>query len=158
MSSFTFSEVGFIGGELNNRKAWFWYDNLKLVGELMDEAEFDSLMQSRPFGREDAMRADAALRRRSTLGLALWGRTSADLQRQLLAVHPEIPSGFNLDDLRDLERSIHTISSFLSDPRFAWLSHLAFCSWVISAGTQHFTAWEARCEIVRRAIEYLERH
>jgi hypothetical protein len=57
--------------------------NLKLVGELMDEAEFDSLMQSRPFGREDAMRADAALRHHSTLGLALWGQTSADLQRQL---------------------------------------------------------------------------
>jgi hypothetical protein len=124
----------------------------------MEEEEFDSLMPSRPFGREDAMRADAALRRRSTLGLALWGRTSADLQRQLLAVRPEIPSGFNLDDLRDLERSTQVISSCLSDPRFAWLSHLAFCSWVISAGTQHFPAWEARCEIVRRAIEYLERH
>ena len=124
----------------------------------MEEEEFDSLMQSRPFGREDAIRADAALRRRSTLGLALWGRTSADLQRQLLAVHPEIPSGFNLDDLRDLERSTQVISSCLSDPRFAWLSHLAFSSWVISAGTQHFTAWEARCEIVRRAIDYLERH
>jgi hypothetical protein len=78
----------------------------------MDKAEFDSLMKSRPFGREDAMRADAALRRRSTLGLALWGQTSADLQRQLLAAHPEIPSGFNLDDLRDLERSIHMISPF----------------------------------------------
>jgi hypothetical protein len=62
-----------------------------------DEEEFDSLMQWRPFGREDAGRADAALLRRSTLGLALWGRTSADLQRQLLAVHPEIPSGFDLD-------------------------------------------------------------
>src|SRR5580658_608206 len=102
----------------------------------MDEKEFDSLMQWRTFGREDAIRADAALRRRSTLGLALWGRTSADLQRQLLAVHPEIPSGFNLDDLRDLERDTHVIASLLSDPRFGFLSHLAFCSWVISAGTQ----------------------
>jgi hypothetical protein len=124
----------------------------------MDEEQFDSLMQCLPFGTEDAMRADAALRRRSTLSLALWGRTSADLQRQLLAVHPEIPSGFNLDDLRDLERDAQAISSCLSEPRFAWLSHLAFCSWVISAGTQNFTAWEARCEIVRRAIKYLETH
>lgn len=80
------------------------------------------------------MRADAALRRRSTLGLALWGRTFADLQRQLLAVHPEIPSGFSLDDFRALERGTHMISSCLSDPRCAWLSHLAFCSWVISVG------------------------
>jgi hypothetical protein len=99
------------------------------------------------------MRADAQLRSRSTLGLALWGRTSADLQRQLLAAHPEIPSGFSLDDLRNLEREAHVISTLLSDPRFGFLSHLAFCSWVISAGTQLFTAWEARCEIVRRAIE-----
>jgi hypothetical protein len=38
----------------------------------MNEEEFDLLIQSRPFGMEDAMRADAALRRRSTLGLALW--------------------------------------------------------------------------------------
>jgi hypothetical protein len=80
------------------------------------------------------------------------------LQRQLLAVHPEIPSGFNLDDLRDLERDAQVISSCLSEPRFAWLSHLTFCYWVISAGTQNFTEWEARCEIVRRAIKYLETH
>jgi hypothetical protein len=123
-----------------------------------DEEEFDSLMQCLPFGTAEAMRVDAALCRRSTLGLALWGRTSADLQRQLLAVHPEIPSGFNLDDLRDLERDAQVISSCLSEPRFAWLSHLTFCYWVISAGTQNFTEWEARCEIVRRAIKYLETH
>ena len=56
----------------------------------MDEEEFDSLMQSRPFGRQVAMRADVQLRRRMTLGIALWGRTLDDLQRQLLA--PSIPA------------------------------------------------------------------
>jgi hypothetical protein len=33
----------------------------------MDEEEFASLIHSRPFGREDAMRADDQLRRRMTL-------------------------------------------------------------------------------------------
>ena len=51
----------------------------------MDEEEFDSLMQSRAFGREDALRADVQLRRRMTLSIALWGRTLDDPHRQLLA-------------------------------------------------------------------------
>lgn len=54
----------------------------------MDEEEFDSLMGSRAFGTADALRADARLRRCATLGAALWGRTSDDLQRQLLAPYP----------------------------------------------------------------------
>ena len=51
----------------------------------MGEEEFDSLMQSRPFGREDAIRADVQLRRRMTLAIALWGKTLDDPQHQLLA-------------------------------------------------------------------------
>jgi hypothetical protein len=51
----------------------------------MDEEQFDSLMQSRPFRREDAMRADIQLRRRMALAIALWDRTLDDLQRQQLA-------------------------------------------------------------------------
>jgi hypothetical protein len=93
-----------------------------------------------------------------TLGIALWGRTPEDLQRQLLAPSPEIPSGFDLADFRELQRSAHEISARLSDPRFRWLSHLAFSSHTFFVGNQRFTAWEARCEIVRRAIEYLEKH
>jgi hypothetical protein len=126
----------------------------------MEEEEFDSLMQSQPFGRKDAMRADVQLRRRRALGIALWGRTLDDLQRQLLAPSPEIPSGFELANFRELQRSAQEISAGLSDPRFASLSqsHLAFSSQAIFVGTQPFTAREARCEIVRRAIEYLEKH
>src|SRR5439155_12747310 len=52
----------------------------------------DSLMPSRPFGTEDAMRADARLRRCTALGMAQWGMPLEDLQRQLLAPS-EIPSG-----------------------------------------------------------------
>ena len=124
----------------------------------MDEQEFDSLMQSRPFGRDDAMRADLQLRRGVTLAIALWGRTPDDLQRQLLAPSPEIPSGFDLTDLRELQRSAEKISAGMSDPRYAWLSRLAFSSQTIFVGARRFTTWEARCEIVRRAIEYLEHH
>jgi hypothetical protein len=32
-----------------------------------------------------------------------------------------------------------------------------FASPDIFVGAQRFTAWEARCEIIRRAIEYLEK-
>jgi hypothetical protein len=124
----------------------------------MDEQEFDSLMPSRPFRREDALRADLQLRRGITLALALWGRTPDDLRRQLLAPVPEIPSGFDLADLQELQRNAQNISAGMSDPRNAWLSRLAFSSHTIFVGAQRFTAWEARCEIVRRAVEYLEKH
>jgi hypothetical protein len=122
----------------------------------MDEEEFDSLMQSRPFGVYDATQADARFRRRATLAAALWGNTSEDLQHQLSAPYPEIPFGFELADFRELQRSVQTISSRLSDPRYSWLSSVVAPPYTIVVGTERFTAWEARCEIVRRAIEYLE--
>jgi len=120
----------------------------------MDEQEFDSLFQ-RPFGVEDAMQADARSRRSVTLGVALWGRTSGELRRQLLAPHPEIPPGFELDDFRELERSAQIVSYGLSRRRFALVSP-AWASLSVSVGNQRFTVWEARGEVVRRAIEYLE--
>jgi hypothetical protein len=126
----------------------------------MEEEEFDALMQPRPFGSKDAMMADVQLRRSMTLGIALWGSTLDDLRRQLLAPSPEVPPGFELADFRELQRSALEISAGLRDPRFALLSqsHLASSSHTIVLGIQHFTPWEARCEIVRRAIEYLEKH
>src|SRR5437899_87342 len=73
-------------GKRANRKRWFWYDTPLASGRTsMDEAEFDSLMPSRPFGREDAMRADVQLRHRMTLAIALRGRTLGDPQSQLTA-------------------------------------------------------------------------
>jgi hypothetical protein len=117
----------------------------------MDEQEFDSLTQWQPFIREDAMRT---LDRRVTLANALWGRSSNDLQRQLLARYPEIPASFDLADFRDLQQSALTISASWGGPKFAWMS--PFSSPDIFVGAQRFTAWEARCEIVRRAIEYLD--
>lgn len=80
----------------------------------MDEQEFDSLFPPRPFGTAEAMRVEARLRRCGTLGLALWGRTSDDLRRHLLAPYAEIPSGFDLEDFRELQRFAQLISSGLT--------------------------------------------
>lgn len=125
----------------------------------MNEQEFDSMFPARPFGTAEAMREDARLRRRATLGIALWGRTPDDLRRQLLAPYPEIPSGFDFEDFHELQRFAHLISSGLASSRNAGLPPfpLATSSPAIFVGTQTFTPWEACCEILRRAIEHLEK-
>ena len=128
----------------------------------MDEHEFDALFL-RPFGSEDFQRAEAGVGRWGALAAALFGRTPEELRRQLAASHPDVPSGFALEDFRDLERHVRTISGLVlggsSDPRLAWLSPwlTQFASATITVDGQRYTAWEARCEIVRRAIQYLER-
>lgn len=127
----------------------------------MDEQEFDALFQ-RPFGKADFQRADAQWGRSATLASALFGRTPEDLRRQLVASHPQIPSGFELADFRYLQQHVQTISGLVlsgsSNPRMVWLSPrlTQFASATITIGGQRYTVWEARCEIVRRAIEYLE--
>ena len=93
----------------------------------MDEQEFDSLF-SAPFGTEDAMRMDARGRRSATLGTALWGKTVDDLERKLLAPHPEIPLGFDLADFQELQGMAQRILLYLCDPRSAWISRLSPCS------------------------------
>jgi|SRR5580700_2706273 hypothetical protein len=127
----------------------------------MDEEEFDSLMKLRPFGTEDAASWESQLRRNirlsMTLGSALWGRTSGDLQRQLLAPHPEIPSGFDLDDFRELLQWTAQMTSAVLAAQRRGFSPSALSSPTVFVGTQGFTTWEAKCEIVRRAIEYLEK-
>ncbi len=124
----------------------------------MREEEFDSSTPLRPFRREDAMQAEAAAGRCTTLGIALWGKSAEDLQRQLSAPHPEIPSGCDLEDLRKLQAYAQKLSGALQNPRNTWWSSLAHSSLSILVGTERFTAWEARCEIVRRAIDHLEKH
>jgi hypothetical protein len=114
----------------------------------MDEEQFDELIQSRPFGTEDAKRVDLQFRRSASLGIILFGKTADDLRRQILAPSLQIPSGFDLGDFRELLRTTEQLS--------AAMSRLAFASKTIVVGTQRYTEWEARCEIVRRAIEYLE--
>lgn len=124
----------------------------------MTEEEFDSLMPLRPFRREDVTRFDTEAGRFTTMGVALWGKTADDLQRQLDAACPEIPPECDLANLRNLQQYVQKILAALGDPRNDWLSSLALPSWNLFIGTQRVTAWEARDEVVRRAIDYLERH
>lgn len=123
----------------------------------MDEQNFDALFSSRPFGTQDAMREDVRWGRCGTLGALLFGRTPGDLRRQLLASHPEIPPGYDLADFRDPQRHLEMVTGALSDPRNTWLSPLRTVAFgVIEVGTQRLSVWEARLEILRRAIAYLE--
>lgn len=123
----------------------------------MDEQEFDALFSSRPFGTEDAKREAARWGRCGTLAILLFGRTPDDLRRQFLASHPEIPSGYDLTDFHDLQRHLEMVTAALSDPRKTWLPRLGTATFgVIEVGTQRLSVWEARLEIVRRAIDYLE--
>lgn len=123
----------------------------------MDEQEFDALFSSRSFGTQDAMRVEARLRRCATLGTLLFGRTPDDLRRQLLAEHPEIPDGYDLTDFHDLQKHMEMITGALSNPRNTWLSPLGIAAFgVIEVGTQRLSVWEARLEVIRRAIDFLE--
>lgn len=123
----------------------------------MDEQEFDALFSSRLFGTQDALREDVRRGRLGTLGTLLFGRTPDDLRRQLLASHPEIPTGYDLTDFHDLQRHLELVSGALSNPRNSWLSPLRTAAFgVIEVGTQRLSVWEARLEILRRAIAYLE--
>jgi hypothetical protein len=121
----------------------------------MDQQEIDSYSQL-PFRSEDAARQDALLR---TLGFALWGTTADELKRQLLAPHPAVPSDFALSDFRELLKVSARMSAVdLQYPNYAWARSVPFYSAMISIDDQQLTASEARLEIVRRAIEYLESH
>jgi hypothetical protein len=124
--------------------------------ESMDEEELDSMLRSRPFTTADVVRFEAQAGHLARVGRRLWGRTSADLQRQLLERRPEIPSGVELADLRDLQAWVQEFVDALSDPKRPWLLGFARSTPVIAAGDRRFTEWEARLEVVRRAIEYFE--
>jgi hypothetical protein len=101
---------------------------------------------------------EARLGRCDSLGKALWGRTAADLRRQLQKSHPDVPRGFDLADFQVLLREISRLASLnLDDPRNAGVRRLVHDE-IISVGTQQLPEWEARVEIVRRAIDYLQNH
>jgi hypothetical protein len=123
----------------------------------MDEEEFDSLLQLRPFGTEEARQLDLRMRRKATLATALWGKTLDELKRQLLEGTPQIPAGFDLTDLRELLQSTEQLASALRNPRNELASRLALASRTILVRGERYTEWEARCEVIRRAIEHWSR-
>lgn len=117
----------------------------------MDEKDYFESRNWRPFGTEDAARIEAQLRRFSALGQALWGIRSEHLERQLQLLRPEIPPGFVLEDFRELLKFMDFTN------RYSWARSWSEFSQIVSVGTQELPRWEARREIVIRAIEYLER-
>ena len=118
----------------------------------MDE---DRLGKLRPFGTTDATQWSARFSRSASLAQALWGRTAEDLREQLQKPHPDIPLGFDLADFQELLKHTSKVASVnVDDPRNAWIRPLLARS--ISVGTQRLTEWDARVEIIRRSIEYLE--
>jgi len=120
----------------------------------MNEDDLERLLL-RPLDDLELTKIDARARRSATLAEALWGKTPRDLERQLLAVHPELPPRFQLADYRALERSTQRTLLLLKKPKVARL----FSVWSSSAkiGNTQYTEMEARLEIVRRAIRHLER-
>jgi len=124
----------------------------------MNEEDFDSSRDWLPFGTKEAMEAKARLGRTASLAAALWGRAPEDLERQLLPRCPEIPQGFDLADFRILHQSAQSLLAVLRAPGKTWApSYFKRSAPAILVGVQRFTVWEARCEIARRAIEYLEK-
>lgn len=122
----------------------------------MREEEFDALIQARPYGTADAKRADLRLRRNASLATTLWGKTPAELRRQLMTPSPEVPSGFDLADFQELLRTTEQLLAAMRKPQNELMARMALLSQTIVVGTKQYTEWEARCEIIRRAIEYLE--
>lgn len=124
----------------------------------MDEQEFDALFPYRSFGSKEATEQDGRLRRCSTLAIALFGKTSDDLRQQLLASHPKIPHGFSLSAFRYLQKQTErALAIDPTSPRFARSSIFQLlASRTISVGAQRYSMLEARYEIVRRAIDFLE--
>jgi len=125
----------------------------------MDKDEFGSFRKLQPFGTTDAVQLTAQLGRCHSLARGLWGTTTEDLRRQLQKPRPDIPSGFDLADFQLLLRESSRITSMNLDHWwYTWMRpKLAFPE-IIDVGPRRFTEWQARAEIARRAIEYLQDH
>jgi hypothetical protein len=127
----------------------------------MDEEDLDNLLLQ-PLDHLELTKIDAGMLRPATLAQALWGTTRLDLERQLLALHPAVPPTFDLADYRALERSTQRVLMLLQNRAVARLfarmtSNLfAATNPPVVIGSIKYTEIEARHEIVRRAIQYLE--
>ncbi len=115
----------------------------------MNEQEFFAQHPMRPWKRSDF---ENALPSAPAFWLCakLWGDVGR-MTRQLLANSPEIPRGLGLPELRMLERMLVRFGgSWPATPGIPKDS-------TIVIGGLCYTVWQARYEIVRRAIEFLER-
>jgi hypothetical protein len=120
----------------------------------MDEDDFFSRYPMRPWTRSDfenAHREGTALAYALWLSNKLWDDPET-MRCQLLAASPEIPAGMGLPELRALER-LARLGLRYSGSRH-WPQAPKGFVWI---GGRSLTIWEARYEIVRRAIDFLER-
>jgi hypothetical protein len=120
----------------------------------MDDQEFDAWQGLRPFRTSDMKQFE----RVAALAGKLWGAGIECMRRQLLAPHPEIPEGFDLADFRVLQRQSEMMLVALErkPPGLQWGSLRFTMDTKIQVGSHSFTYPEACCEIVRRAIDFLE--
>ena len=118
----------------------------------MDEHVFDSLKPWRPFSTYDSACLEVQSGWLTMLAKGLWGTTNENVESQLRAKYPRIPANCTIPDLRKLLQ----LANVLSQSRRTFVLPKSFSSLSIAAGSQRFTTWEARREIVRRAIEFLE--
>jgi hypothetical protein len=114
----------------------------------MDEHDFFAQHPMRPWTRSDFENADregTALAQALWLSNKLWGDHET-VKCQLLAASPEIPAGMGLPELRALERlaRLGLRHGDRAPKAFVWVDG------------RSLTIWEARYEIVRRAIDFLE--
>ncbi len=115
----------------------------------MKEQEFFARYPMRPWKSSDFQGASPSAPP-LWLSARLWG-DAGRMTHQLLADSPEIPTGLALPELRTLERLlVHFGGGWPATPGIPKES-------VIMIGGLSYTMWEARYEIVRRAIEFLER-
>jgi hypothetical protein len=120
----------------------------------MEEKEFDSLRLWRQFEFQDAQHGGRLV----AFALALWGRTPEDLRRQLLAPTPEVPPGCGLANLKQLEQQARLILAHYTKKvaKFPTILSQLHPNELIVVGGKSFNVLEARCEVGRRAIQYLE--
>jgi crotonobetainyl-CoA:carnitine CoA-transferase CaiB-like acyl-CoA transferase len=119
----------------------------------MDEEELDRFLLQ-PLNPLELTKADVRMRRTAALAEALWGKTRHDLERQLLAARVVLAPAFELADYLALEQSTRRVLVLLKNDRVARL--FATMNSTMTVGTATYTEVEARCEIVRRAIQQLE--
>ena len=62
----------------------------------------------------------------------------------------------DLADFRELRQTTQQLVVAMRNPRNELMSRLAAASQTIVVGTQRYNEWEARLEIVFRAMEFLE--
>jgi hypothetical protein len=121
----------------------------------VDEEEFDAWPGLRPFHTQDVKQ----IQRVAALGAALWGPAFDNLERQLRAPHPTIPIGYDLADFRSLQQQAQMTLNWFErkGPGYPQNPLRFLMDAKIMVGGESFTVPEACYEVVRRAIEFLER-